>query len=54
MPEAYERLLLDVFLGSQVHFVRSDELAEAWRVFTPVLHRIEAEKPVPIPYKYGT
>lgn len=31
-----------------MHFVRSDELAEAWRIFTPVLHQIEREKPVPI------
>ena len=48
LPEAYERLILDVFVGSQMHFVRSDELAEAWRIFTPVLHQIEREKPQPI------
>ena len=48
LPEAYERLILDAFVGSQMHFVRSDELAEAWRIFTPVLHQIEREKPVPI------
>lgn len=54
LPEAYERLILDVFVGSQMHFVRSDELAEAWRIFTPLLHKIEAEKPVPIKYKYGS
>ena len=53
MPDAYERLILDVFVGSQMHFVRSDELAEAWRIFTPLLHRIETEKVPPTPYKYG-
>jgi len=53
MPEAYERLILDVFCGSQINFVRIDELAEAWRIFTPVLHAIEAQKPKPVPYKYG-
>ena len=53
MPDAYERLILDVFLGSQIHFVRSDELAEAWRIFTPLLHKIENEKIQPIPYIYG-
>lgn len=53
MPDAYERLILDVFMGSQIHFVRSDELSEAWRIFTPLLHHIEREKPTPIPYKYG-
>jgi len=54
LPEAYERLILDVFVGSQMHFVRSDELAEAWRIFTPLLHKIESEKPKPIQYKYGS
>ncbi|KAK2161593.1 hypothetical protein LSH36_114g04095 [Paralvinella palmiformis] len=53
MPDAYERLLLDVFVGSQIHFVRSDELAEAWRIFTPILHHIESSKPDLIKYKYG-
>merc|ERR1719309_1253660 len=54
LPDAYERLLLDVFVGSQVHFVRSDELREAWRIFTPLLHQIETERPQPIKYKYGS
>ncbi len=53
MPDAYERLILDAFYGSQLHFVRTDELAEAWRIFTPVLHQIEKERPKPIPYIYG-
>lgn len=51
LPDAYERLILDVFTGSQMHFVRSDELAEAWRIFTPLLKQIESEKVAPIPYK---
>ncbi|CAB4030689.1 glucose-6-phosphate 1-dehydrogenase [Paramuricea clavata] len=54
LPDAYERLILDVFSGSQSHFVRSDELAEAWRIVTPLLHKIETEKIKPIPYKFGT
>lgn len=54
LPPAYERLILDVFLGSQLHFVRSDELKEAWRIFTPLLHQIEAEKCEPLLYKYGS
>ncbi|XP_077995256.1 glucose-6-phosphate 1-dehydrogenase-like [Glandiceps talaboti] len=53
LPDAYVRLILDVFCGSQMHFVRTDELAEAWRIFTPLLHRIEKEKVKPLPYKYG-
>ena len=31
----------------------SDELAEAWRIFTPLLHLIENTKVTPILYKYG-
>ncbi|KAM9431422.1 glucose-6-phosphate 1-dehydrogenase isoform 2-T3 [Salvelinus alpinus] len=54
LPDAYERLILDVFCGSQMHFVRSDELREAWRIFTPLLHQIENEKTPPTPYKYGS
>lgn len=52
MPDAYERLILDVFCGSQMHFVRSDELAEAWRIFTPLLHQIEEKAVTPVPYKF--
>ncbi|XP_031552278.1 glucose-6-phosphate 1-dehydrogenase-like [Actinia tenebrosa] len=54
MPDAYERLIIDVLAGSQGNFVRSDELAEAWRIFTPLLHQIEREKIKPIPYKFGS
>uniref|UniRef100_A0A671KXC8 glucose-6-phosphate dehydrogenase (NADP(+)) n=1 Tax=Sinocyclocheilus anshuiensis TaxID=1608454 RepID=A0A671KXC8_9TELE len=54
LPDAYERLILDVFCGSQMHFVRSDELREAWRIFTPLLHQIEKEKTPPVKYKYGS
>lgn len=54
LPDAYEKLILDVFTGSQMHFVRSDELAEAWRIFTPVLKEIELNKDPPLPYKFGS
>lgn len=52
--DAYERLILDVLQGEQQHFVRSDELAEAWRIWTPVLHQMEAERITPINYDYGS
>ncbi|KAF0293091.1 Glucose-6-phosphate 1-dehydrogenase [Amphibalanus amphitrite] len=54
LPDAYERLLLDVFCGAQMHFVRSDELEHAWRIFTPLLHVIDEQKPKPVPYRYGS
>ncbi|KAJ8922174.1 hypothetical protein NQ315_004109 [Exocentrus adspersus] len=54
LPDAYERLILDAFNGSQVHFVRDDEVREAWRIFTPLLKQIEAHNVKPIPYKFGS
>ncbi|XP_022123211.2 glucose-6-phosphate 1-dehydrogenase [Pieris rapae] len=54
VPDAYERLILDVFTGSQMHFVRNDELKEAWRIFTPVLKQLEEQQVKPIPYVYGS
>eukprot|EP01135_Chromosphaera_perkinsii_P003170 Nk52_evm59s236 gene=Nk52_evmTU59s236 len=54
MPDAYERLILDVLRGSQMQFVRTDELAEAWRIFTPILHTLETENISPIPYSFGS
>lgn len=54
LPDAYERLILEVFSGSQINFVRSDELEHAWRIFTPILHQIESQKVQPIPYEYGS
>jgi len=53
LPDAYERLILEVLSGSQINFVRSDELEQAWRIFTPLLHQIEREKIQPISYTYG-
>ncbi|TAL16322.1 glucose-6-phosphate dehydrogenase [bacterium] len=36
-PEAYERLLLDVMLGDQTLFVRSDGIESAWSILTGLL-----------------
>uniref|UniRef100_A0A7S1Z999 Glucose-6-phosphate 1-dehydrogenase n=1 Tax=Trieres chinensis TaxID=1514140 RepID=A0A7S1Z999_TRICV len=52
--DAYTRLILDVLRGGQAAFVRDDELRAAWKIFTPLLHRIEREKVRPIPYEYGS
>uniref|UniRef100_T1H6Z2 Glucose-6-phosphate 1-dehydrogenase n=1 Tax=Megaselia scalaris TaxID=36166 RepID=T1H6Z2_MEGSC len=54
IPDAYERLILDVFQGNQMNFVRADELSEAWRIFTPVLHQMEREKVEPLKYVFGS
>ncbi|KAJ2084234.1 Glucose-6-phosphate 1-dehydrogenase [Coemansia sp. RSA 988] len=54
IPDAYATLILDVLNGDHSNFVRSDELDEAWRIFTPLLHQIESEQVVPLPYEYGS
>lgn len=53
LPDAYERLILDVFMGSKINFVRSDELQEAWRIVDPILTAIDQKKFPVIPYKFG-
>ena len=37
-----------------MHFVRTDELYEAWRIFTPLLLEIEQKRSKPIHYVYGS
>lgn len=53
LPDAYERLFLEVFMGSQINFVRTDELEYAWRILTPVLEELEKKKIQPVQYKFG-
>ena len=43
IPEAYEALILDAFKGDHSNFVRDDELDTAWKIFTPLLHKIERD-----------
>ncbi|GAB0493458.1 hypothetical protein MMPV_004740 [Pyropia vietnamensis] len=50
-PSAYTRLILDCLRGKQAAFVRDDELRAAWKIFTPLLHDIEAGKKQPTKYK---
>jgi glucose-6-phosphate 1-dehydrogenase len=53
-PEAYERLLLDALLGDPTLFIRSDEVAQAWRIVDPVLESFE-EGDLPLArYEAGT
>mmetsp|Transcript_17257 Transcript_17257/g.23749 ORF Transcript_17257/g.23749 Transcript_17257/m.23749 type:complete len:528 (-) Transcript_17257:247-1830(-) len=51
--DAYTRLILEVIRGRQATFVRDDELRAAWKIFTPLLKKIEEEKIKPIPYAFG-
>lgn len=54
IPDAYESLILDILRGEQANFVRDDELTEAWRIFTPVLHEIERDHIQPEIYPAGS
>ena len=33
--------------------VAAAELTEAWRIFTPLLHQIDAERPPPVLHAFG-
>jgi len=54
MPEAYERLLLDVLRGDSTLFTRSDELEAAWKFVTPILNAWESSDNGPAPYAAGS
>ena len=54
LPDAYTRLLLDVLRGDHSQFVRSDELAAAWAIFTPLLHELDSRHVPPFIYTYGS
>lgn len=53
VPEAYERLLLDVLRGDRSLFIQREELAAAWRIVTPFLKQVETEHIQPVIYRYG-
>ncbi|MFN0051922.1 MAG: glucose-6-phosphate dehydrogenase, partial [Planctomycetales bacterium] len=54
LPEAYERLLLDVLRGDSTLFTRNDELDAAWRLVTPLLDAWAADPTPPETYPAGT
>ena len=52
MPDAYERLVLDVIRGNQTLFMRRDEVEAAWAWIDPIL-AAWADMPPPAPYDPG-
>lgn len=52
LPEAYERLLMDVARGNQTLFMRSDEVEAAWAFIDPIVR--EAKRRRPAVYQAGT
>jgi len=52
--DAYERMFLNAAKGDGGLFVSSPELVEAWRIFTPLLHEIDEQKPDVVRYPFGS
>ncbi len=51
LPDAYERLLLDVMEGDAALFTRNDEIELAWRIIDPIVHSLDLPGS-PAPYRY--
>lgn len=52
--DAYERMFLNAAKGEGSLFVSANELVEAWRIFTPLLHEIDEKKPNVHMYPFGS
>ena len=51
IPDAYERLLLDVIAGDPSLFTRNDEIELAWSIIDPIIQRLDLPG-APVPYRY--
>jgi len=54
IPDAYERLIMDVIRGNQTLFMRGDEVEAAWAWTDPVIAGWQVEGTRPVPYCAGT
>jgi len=54
VPDAYERLIMDVIRGNQTLFMRGDEVEAAWRWTDPIIAAWEERGDQPIPYETGS
>lgn len=54
IPDAYERLIMDVIRGNQTLFMRGDEVEAAWAWTDPIIHAWEAEGDRPRQYDPGS
>ncbi|MEQ8653245.1 MAG: glucose-6-phosphate dehydrogenase [Kiloniellales bacterium] len=53
MPDAYERLLMDVIRGDQTLFMRGDEVEAAWAWADPIIDAWATSGRAPSPYDSG-
>lgn len=54
LPEAYERLIMDVIRGNQTLFMRGDEVEAAWAWADPILQAWQESGSRPMPYDPGS
>jgi glucose-6-phosphate 1-dehydrogenase len=54
VPDAYERLIMDVIRGNQTLFMRGDEVEAAWAWTDPIINGWIERKDVPKPYDSGS
>ena len=54
IPDAYERLIMDVIRGNQTLFMRGDEVEAAWAWTDPLVAAWEARGDRPVAYDAGT
>ncbi len=54
VPDAYERLIMDVIRGNQTLFMRGDEVEAAWRWTDPIVAAWNARSDAPRPYDCGS
>ncbi len=54
VPDAYERLIMDVIRGNQTLFMRGDEVEAAWAWTDPIIEGWQQRGDVPKPYEAGS
>jgi glucose-6-phosphate 1-dehydrogenase len=54
VPDAYERLIMDVIRGNQTLFMRGDEVEAAWAWTDPIIEGWTRRGEVPKPYETGS
>ena len=54
VPDAYERLIMDVIRGNQTLFMRGDEVEAAWAWADPIIEGWESRGDKPVPYDPGS
>ena len=54
VPDAYERLIMDVIRGNQTLFMRGDEVEAAWAWTDPIIEDWKTRNDVPKPYDVGS